>query len=287
MPPNTFNLLESRVLDGLLRASKIAQSKKRQTKNLDRLATFEMFQLTKDLRNEDLVLLVTEFGEDDAYEKSEHNVKARRLRSSTMVRSSKFTTLNDQAVKLLTVNSLSKGKIVKSWIFALILEAARKIIAEARESGNVDDLNHLNAERMSVSGPLIVAAIEQIYCAVNEKFEKSEAGVISNSNIDSFLLDVEFKPNLEKGRTAIQEKESAVRKSRAFSLEAEIRRFLPFAGSLVLAEMQRDCSEEECLQTLEANVLPIIDEYPFGEDAETNRKFLGDFPLEGSDWVGN
>lgn len=241
MPNISYNLLELLVEDGLSRAGKIAKSKKRQTANLHPLATWGLFNLTRGMSNEELLRLFNKDTKDRAFDKDDFTF-SRRLRNPDNIRSAKFSNLNPQAVILLTQRFLSKSKIVRGWLFCLILEATRLTAAEVRKKNTNIDLDNLKLQPLCVVDPLVSTSIEWIHGQLNRLFE---------------LAEYDLKYGVAN---------------------AEERRYLPYAASLILEEMARPQHPEVALKMLSDVVYPALDRYPFGleevEDQATNDAYL-------------
>ena len=235
--PPTYNLLELLIEDCLVRSLQVAKSKKRQTPNLHPLATLGLFAHTQDMSNVDLVRLIQGESAGTVYDRGEKAI-ARHLRSIGKLRTFKFNTLNRNAALLLTEPSFRQSKIVRGWVYCLILESARLTIAEALKTSHQGDLENLKLQPLVVVDPMIATCIKWIQEKIDELFERAEYPV--RVNVPA----------------------------------AEQMRFLPYAAAMLLISMERPGSPEESLQYLKTVIDPEIDAYIFGDDEEAVEAYL-------------
>lgn len=199
-------------------------ARERVTSNLSNLATRALFSATNELTNAEL-LRILHPGTLNASVGTDTR-EARNLRSIGSERTLKIGTILSNCISLLSSRAVPKSEVVRSWTYSVIHEAARQVVSDARKSNNAFRDGEVGITP-GMGDQMLNDCIQLVSAMLNEKFKEATSAA---------LLD----------RPA-----------------AEERRFLHYASSLVIDEMDRRVSPLLSLHNLVEKTFPAIEDYDF------------------------
>lgn len=226
-PSNPYDgptLYEFILVDVLYITMRDISSKERITDNLGSLATRALFNSTNELSNAELLRILRPETANSVVGKDTR--EARNLRSLGNERTLKFGTIRSHCISFLATPSVTKADIVRSWTYAAIHEAARRVVANVRAT---DQSFREGAIRTSSfkANEMLNACFQLVPTLLEEDYEKA--------TVDAAL-----------GRPSTEE-----------------RRYLHLASTFVIEAMDRPVNPASAWTHLLNKTYPALEDYVF------------------------
>lgn len=227
-------LHENILMDVIERAAGDAAGRVRLTGNVHHLATRALFAGTEEVPNRELMRALRgeakKVARGDTREVRHYRYRLDEAKGKAIAeRTLKIDRLRQIVLHLLANGIVSNADAVRSWEFALVQEAARVVVAEARKERGTIDLATLKAD--PVLGQQLLDRCEAVLA---ERIDKDLG---------------QFNVAFAEGRPLGEE-----------------RQFLDFATTLVIEAMHARVSPWQATRDVLYNVYPEIDRYKFGPE---------------------
>ena len=163
-------LLESILNDVLIMTIEAGSVRERVTANLSPLATRGLFLATDDLSNAELLRILHTETANIVF--SRDTKEARNLRSIGSERSLKLGVLRMHSLELLKSGKIGKADVVRAWTYAIIHEASRQAVDEARKTHPVIDMNVLKVDP-ALANQILNRSYQLIPALIQDEFTKA------------------------------------------------------------------------------------------------------------------
>lgn len=224
------------MMDAIERAVADAAERRRLTPNIHHLATRALFAGTEKVPNRELMRALRgeakKVARGDTREVRYHRYRLDEAQKAVPERTLKIDRFRQIVLHLLANRMVSNADAVRAWEFALVQEAARVVVAEARKEGG---------------GPITLAALKATPALAQQMLHRCEV-----------VLAERIKKYLEQSNTALAEGRPL----------AEERQFLDFAATLVIDAMREPISPWSAIRDILSNVYPELDRYRFGPEED-------------------